>query len=61
MVLRQMVNLQAAIRRQDVMQLCHLTADQAKRLLIRLVDRGLLRMAGERRLAPPTKGSVHES
>lgn len=48
------IDKHGAIKRADVMELCHLTKDQAYKLLARLKERGEIRQIGER------KGAMYE-
>ncbi len=48
MVLRY-IDMHGSIKRADVMELCHLTRDQAYKMLMRLKNRGDIRQVGERK------------
>lgn len=50
-MVRRFVQQHGSIRRKDVVDLCHLSPDQASRLLGRLVSEGALRRHGERKAA----------
>jgi ATP-dependent DNA helicase RecG len=45
-MVRAYVREHGEIRRQDVIELCRIGSDQAKRLLVRLVDEGVLAREG---------------
>jgi ATP-dependent DNA helicase RecG len=56
-MVRRFVQQHGSIRRKDVVELCHLSPDQASRLLGRLVSEGALRRHGERKTTIYEAGS----